>query len=202
MATAIPNRLFKAQEVCELVELQPYVLKSWEAEFPDLGLSKTTDGPRVYRRADVERVLRIKHLLLVEGLTLAGARRQLAEEGVIATEPEPADEVDDSEVASLMDQQLRQGMRDVRQGLRWIIGMLDGRDVDDAEFRLVGMPASGANGRARGAGARSGAASRPSAGGRGAAKGAKQVRSSKSSARPTKSKPPRPAKKAAARRKR
>ncbi len=200
MATAIPNRLFKAQEVCELVELQPYVLKSWEAEFPDLGLSKSADGPRVYRRADVERVLRIKHLLLVEGLTLAGARRQLAEEGVIATEPEATDEVDESEVASLMDQQLRQGMREVRQGLRWIIGMLDGRDVDDAEFRLVAMPAAGANGRGR-APSRGAAGSRGQEG-KGAAKAAKQVRSSKSSARPTKSKPSRPARKTAARRKR
>ena len=60
--------------------MQPYVLRSWEAEFPDLGVAKTQGGPRVYRRADVERVLRIKHLLFVEGLTLAGARRKLQDE--------------------------------------------------------------------------------------------------------------------------
>ena len=41
---------------------------------------RTQGGPRVYRRADVERVLRIKHLLFVEGLTLAGARRKLQDE--------------------------------------------------------------------------------------------------------------------------
>src|ERR671914_1680043 len=77
----IPNRsLFRQPEVCEIVQLQPYVLRSWEAEFPDLGVAKTEGGPRVYRRADVERVLRIKHLLFVEGLTLAGARRKLSEE--------------------------------------------------------------------------------------------------------------------------
>ena len=77
----IPNRsLFKASEVCDLVKLQPYVLRSWEAEFPDLGVAKADGGPRVYRRADVEQVVRIKHLLLVEGLTLAGARRKLDEE--------------------------------------------------------------------------------------------------------------------------
>src|SRR6266699_3903266 len=77
----IPNRaLFKAAEVCELLKLQPYVLRSWEAEFPDLGVSKSAGSPRVYRREDVEQVLRIKHLLLVEGLTLAGARRRLDEE--------------------------------------------------------------------------------------------------------------------------
>ena len=74
----IPNRsLFRQPEVCEIAQVQPYVLRSWEAEFPDLGVAKTAGGPRVYRRADVERVLRIKHLLFVEGLTLAGARRKL-----------------------------------------------------------------------------------------------------------------------------
>ena len=66
--------------MCDLVKVQPYVLRSWEAEFPELGVAKAAGGPRVYRRADVEQVLRIKHLLLVEGLTLAGARRKLEEE--------------------------------------------------------------------------------------------------------------------------
>ena len=60
--------------------MQPYVLRSWEAEFPALGIAKAAGGPRVYRRTDVEQVVRIRHLLLVEGLTLAGARRRLEEE--------------------------------------------------------------------------------------------------------------------------
>jgi len=77
----IPNRsLFRQPEVCEIAQVQPYVLRSWEAEFPELGVTKSEGGPRVYRRADLEFVLRIKHLLFVEGLTLAGARRKLLEE--------------------------------------------------------------------------------------------------------------------------
>src|ERR671929_1280197 len=80
-AAQIPNRsLFRQPEVCEIAQVQPYVLRSWEAEFPDLGVAKTAGGPRVYRKSDVERVLRLKHLLFVEGLTLAGARRKLSEE--------------------------------------------------------------------------------------------------------------------------
>ena len=43
-------------------------------------MAKAAGAPRVYRRSDVEQVLRIKHLLLVEGLTLAGARRKLEEQ--------------------------------------------------------------------------------------------------------------------------
>ena len=86
----IPNRaLFKASEVCDLVKLQPYVLRSWEVEFPGLGVSKSAGSPRVYRRVDVEQVARIKHLLLVDGLTLAGARRKLEEEQTtLADEPQ------------------------------------------------------------------------------------------------------------------
>jgi DNA-binding transcriptional MerR regulator len=74
----IPDRpAFKAAEVCEIARLQPYVLRSWESEFPDLGLARTPGGPRVYRKADVERVLRIRQLVFHDGLTLAGARRKL-----------------------------------------------------------------------------------------------------------------------------
>ena len=126
--TAIPNRaVFRSQEVCEIAEVQPYVLRSWEAEFPDLGMSKSPDSPRVYRRADVERVLRLKHLLFVEGLTLAGARKQMALEGDIAPAVSDADEVVvDEDVASMMDQELRRGLQDVRQGLRWMLGVLNG----------------------------------------------------------------------------
>src|SRR3954454_9132997 len=87
----IPKRaLFKAAEVCDLAKVQPYVLRSWEAEFPELGVAKTAGAPRVYRRSDVERVLRIKHMLLVEGLTLAGARRRLEEQTAPVTADAPA----------------------------------------------------------------------------------------------------------------
>src|SRR6476620_295460 len=86
----IPNRaLFKAAEVCDLVKVQPYVLRSWESEFKDLGVSKGGSTTRVYRREDIELVLRIKHLLLIEGLTLAGVRRRLEEEPEPPLEEEP-----------------------------------------------------------------------------------------------------------------
>ena len=68
----------KAADVCQIAQVQPYVLRTWEAEFPDLG-QQTAAGPRIYGRADVERVLRIRELVYVEGLTLAGARRRLEE---------------------------------------------------------------------------------------------------------------------------
>jgi len=141
--TAIPNRaVFRSQEVCEIAEVQAYVLRSWEAEFPDLGVAKTAQGPRIYRRADVERVLRIKHLLFVDGLTLAGARRRLSEEGLVTSE----EEVNDADVAAMIDADTRQGLRDVRRGLQWILGVLDGDGITDEDRVLTAAPAR--NGRA------------------------------------------------------
>jgi DNA-binding transcriptional MerR regulator len=116
-AVEFPNRsLFRQPEVCEIAQVQPYVLRSWEAEFPDLGVAKS-NGPRVYRRADVERVLRLKHLLFVEGLTLAGARRKLAEEGAAPLEP--------SDVDVLLGTDVRERLMQVKRGLRELQSMLE-----------------------------------------------------------------------------
>ena len=129
----IPNRsVFRAAEVCELAAVPPYVLRGWEAEFPDLGVAKAAGAPRVYRRADVERVLRLKHLILVDGLTLAGARKQLLEEGATAPPPEA---VSDSDVAAMMDEAAQTGLRDVKRGLQWIMGVLEGEGAGN-EFAL------------------------------------------------------------------
>jgi DNA-binding transcriptional MerR regulator len=125
----IPNRsLFKASEVCDLVKLQPYVLRSWESEFPDLGVAKTQGGPRVYRRTDVEQVLRIKHLLLVEGLTLAGARRQLDDEAMPVGAQQPA-------MAELVGKNARERLTAVKRGLRSILDLI-GQNGETREFRL------------------------------------------------------------------
>jgi len=113
----IPRRaLFKAAEVCELMQVQAYVLRSWEAEFPGLGVSKA-GGPRVYRRADVEQVARIKHLLLVDGLTLAGARRRIEEEGAPIS-------VDGPNIDELIGQNARERLTEVKRGLRAILELL------------------------------------------------------------------------------
>jgi len=139
----IPNRaLFKASEVCELVKVQPYVLRSWEAEFPDLGVAKTAGGPRVYRRVDVEQVIRIKHLLLVEGLTLAGARKKLTiEDAPVAADAPVIDE--------LLGRNARERLTDVKRGLRSILDLLSSTSVPStSEFRLS-SPSSAAKSTTR-----------------------------------------------------
>ena len=140
----IPHRsLFKGSEVCELVKVQPYVLRSWESEFPTLGVSKSAGASRVYRREDVERVLRIKHLLLVEGLTLAGARRRLEEE----TAPVAADM---PVIDELIGQNARERLTEVKRGLRSILDLLARRGSAPAGRMASHPPATGL-GRARAA---------------------------------------------------
>ena len=78
MQRPIPNKLFfKIGEVCEITDTQPYVLRYWESEFPALAPAKNSSGQRIYRRRDIETVLRIKQLLYEEGFTIAGAKKRL-----------------------------------------------------------------------------------------------------------------------------
>jgi len=80
-AKVIPDKLFyKIGEVCDHVGVQPHVLRYWESEFPMLAPQKNRAGQRVYRRKDLEIVLRIRELLYDEKFTIAGAKRKLAEE--------------------------------------------------------------------------------------------------------------------------
>jgi len=74
----IPDRLyFKIGDVARICELETYVLRFWETQFPQLKPNKSGTGQRLYRRRDVEMVLEIKRLVHDEGYTLAGARQAL-----------------------------------------------------------------------------------------------------------------------------
>lgn len=142
----IPNRsLFRQPEVCEIASIQPYVLRSWEAEFPDLGVTKTAGGPRVYRRADVERVLRIKQLLYGEGLTLAGVRRKLTEERPVEV---VTDDTGLSDLGELLGADARERILQVKHGLREIAAML-ARSPGDSGFSLESAAAPAAKAAAK-----------------------------------------------------
>jgi len=70
----------------ELLGVEPYVLRYWESEFPVLSPKKSGTGHRLYRRKDVELLLRIKHLLYEKRFTIEGARQTLQSE---ARAPKP-----------------------------------------------------------------------------------------------------------------
>src|SRR5437667_6943826 len=111
----VPEKLyFRIGEVSSLCRLPAYVLRFWETEFPQLKPVKSSTGQRMYRRKDVEAVLRIKQLLYEEGFTIAGARQQLRADIKIeknqAPLPFPTHSASD--------------LNGIRHGLQEILGML------------------------------------------------------------------------------
>lgn len=124
-AVADPSKRtwLKAADVCERAQVQAYVLRTWEMEFADLGVVRSPGGPRMYGPADLERVLRIKQLVFVQGLTLAGARRKLEEERQPTDELPFDDEPEKPRKASL-DGDARKRVTAVRNGLRALLTLL------------------------------------------------------------------------------
>ena len=160
MEKQIPNKLFfKIGEVCEITDTQPYVLRYWESEFPSLAPAKNSSGQRIYRRRDIETVLRIKQLLYEEGFTIAGAKKRLEAEmsGRSADSPSSAaTPLERRRHATAGDEDKgRQALLEVREQLREILTLLDrnGRSqcLSRSQPRDVAQPGSapawGAGGR-------------------------------------------------------
>ena len=131
-AKKIPNKLFfKIGEVCEITDTQPYVLRYWESEFPALAPAKNSSGQRIYRRRDIETVLRIKQLLYEEGFTIAGAKKRLESEmqGRVDTPtPTPAGNGGSEARAGEGAAAGRDALKEVREGLREILTLLERND--------------------------------------------------------------------------
>ena len=82
----LPDKLyFKIGEVSKLTRLPAYVLRFWENEFSCIRPKRTSSGQRLYRRGDVEMVLKIQHLLHERKFTIEGARQYLSEHKSIPT---------------------------------------------------------------------------------------------------------------------
>ena len=114
----IPEKLyFRIGEVARLCRLPAYVLRFWETEFPQLKPVKSSTGQRMYRRKDVEAVLRIKKLLYEEGFTIAGARQQLRSESKVEKNQAPLP----------FPVQPSADLKRIRHGLQEILGMLVAR---------------------------------------------------------------------------
>jgi DNA-binding transcriptional MerR regulator len=92
-ATEIPDKLFfRIGEVSTMLGLEAYVLRYWETEFPSLSPKKSGTGHRLYRRKDVEMLLKIKHLLYEKRFTIDGARQFLQAEAKAASSKESKQE--------------------------------------------------------------------------------------------------------------
>ena len=116
--TLIPDKLyFRIGEVATLCHLPAYVLRFWESEFPQLKPVKSSTGQRMYRKRDVESVLRIKQLLYEQGFTIPGARQQLRTES----------KADKTQAAIPFPTHSTPEIQHIRQGLREILSLLSTR---------------------------------------------------------------------------
>ena len=75
-----PKQQYKLADLCRALDIQPYVLRYWQTEFPVLASKKGASARREYDAADVETIRRIKELLYDEGYTIARAKKKLASE--------------------------------------------------------------------------------------------------------------------------
>ena len=113
---AIPDKpFFKIGDAARLCALKPYVLRYWETEFHSIKPQKTRSGQRLYRRQDVELLLRIRHLLYDQRFTIEGARTRLRELGHDEAAPLP---LPPPEVNS-------ETMRKIKQAVTELIGLVE-----------------------------------------------------------------------------
>jgi len=71
------KRYFRIGEVSRMMGVEPYVLRYWESEFPQIRPSRADSNQRTYQRKDLEVIFEIKRLLYDEKMTIEGARRKM-----------------------------------------------------------------------------------------------------------------------------
>ncbi|MGZ8711256.1 MAG: MerR family transcriptional regulator [Thermoanaerobaculia bacterium] len=120
------KRLYKIGEVCRMADVQPYVLRYWETEFPPLAPNKSGGGQRLYTQREIDIVMRIKQLLYSEGFTIAGAKKKLetelaggALEGEVASPP-----AGKTNAAVKPDSDVRRTLANVKKELSALLKML------------------------------------------------------------------------------
>ena len=111
---------FKIGEVAEIVGVAPHVLRYWESEFRAIKPQKSRSKQRVYRRRDVETLLKIKHLLYDQKFTIAGARQQLSADRKGVTMAPPS-----------RDYRVKRSIEEVRRHLEALRQVLEGDEDRD-----------------------------------------------------------------------
>lgn len=89
------KRYFRIGEVSRIIGVEPYVLRYWESEFPQIRPTRADSKQRTYQKKDVELIKEIKRLLYEEKLTLEGARKRLKKLNAKTESIEPADIIEE-----------------------------------------------------------------------------------------------------------
>ncbi len=112
------NYFFRISQVAEILQVEPYVLRYWEKEFPALSPKKDQRGQRIYSEEDVRIALIIRHLLYEEGYTIEGARKKLDKwlnEG----------EIPENVTFAIKKQELKKRLQTIKKKLLHIKALLD-----------------------------------------------------------------------------
>lgn len=84
----IPDKFyFKIGEVSSIVGIPTYVLRFWESEFKQIHPKRTSSGQRLYRKKDIELILKIKNLLYDQRFTIPGAKQCIQSDATPAEDP-------------------------------------------------------------------------------------------------------------------
>lgn len=138
------EKTYRIGDACKQLDIQPYVLRYWETEFPPLSPDKSKAGQRLYTEQDLAVIRRIKELLYGEGYTIAGAKKKLESELAAggpavstpaepkAAKPEPkrpakkktsrADSTADAAADATRLQELEDSQRELRAGVEKVLG--------------------------------------------------------------------------------
>jgi DNA-binding transcriptional MerR regulator len=90
-------------EASRIVEVEPYVLRYWEEEFPQVRPQRADSNQRTYQKKDLEVLLKIKKLLYEEKMTIKGAKQRLKKDG----------ESKDAHTNRLILENIKEDLRDV-----------------------------------------------------------------------------------------
>jgi DNA-binding transcriptional MerR regulator len=117
MDSELPDKqYFKIGEVARITSLNSSVLRFWETEFEILRPMKSHTGQRLYSKQDVQLLLRIKHLLYSEKLTIAGAKNKLAHSRLSEEEQKVVSEYPCDKKQKVLDE-IRAELRSLRDSL-------------------------------------------------------------------------------------
>jgi DNA-binding transcriptional MerR regulator len=112
---SFPDKLFyKIGEVSKIAEVEPYVLRYWETEFPFLKPRKNKSGQRVYVKKDLDLVLQIKRLLHEERYTIEGVRKKFGEPEAAAQPQSAAVPTPAKEIVDKVRKRLREILSQIR----------------------------------------------------------------------------------------
>lgn len=68
---------YRIGEVSRITGIKPHVLRYWESEFRVIKPHKGGSLQRLYRRKDLDLILKIRKLLYEEGFTISGAKKKI-----------------------------------------------------------------------------------------------------------------------------